>query len=296
MGRSFLTQPFSRSNKRAWALVALVAGIGALVGTSARGLVSGTRSIRTADPLATAQSSQTGLRVLFIGNSFTYFNAMPSMVATLAATTRGAHQRIIAVQYAPGGSHLAQAANDPALLKLLARVRWNVVVLQEQSQVPALPYWLVHQSLPAVQVLTKLIRHDGAVPVLFETWGYRMGDRDNYPADSYAAMQGRLDRGYAYLARKAHIAIVPVGDIWDLALTHHPGLPLWSLDGRHPSLEGSYLTASAFADALSALPPGAGSRGGPARSTYSAGLNPATAASLRQIAAEGIHQEFPAAR
>jgi hypothetical protein len=51
-------------------------------------------------------------------------------------------RRVFTVQYDPAGSQLHDAAAGPQLLELLHRVRWNIVVLQEQSQLPALPYWL----------------------------------------------------------------------------------------------------------------------------------------------------------
>lgn len=166
MRRSILTEPWQRSSRRAWALVVVVAAIGALIRISVRGLVLNANASAPADPLAVVRSREPGLRVLFIGNSFTSFNSMPTMVEQLAGANRDTPRRLFAVEYAPGGSHLANAAHDPALLRLISSVRWDIVVLQEQSQVPALPYWLVHQSLPAVQTLTRLIRRDGARPVL----------------------------------------------------------------------------------------------------------------------------------
>ncbi len=150
MGRSFLTEPWNRSSGRAWALTLVVAVIGVLVGVGVRGLVSNAPAGRPVDPLAAVRSREQGLRVLFIGNSFTYFNSMPTMVEQLAEENPRTPRKVLAVQYAPGGSHLANAAQDPALLRLITSVHWNIVVLQEQSQVPALPHWLEHQSLPAV--------------------------------------------------------------------------------------------------------------------------------------------------
>jgi hypothetical protein len=170
MGRSFLMQPWNRTGKRAWALGVLAAALGVPIGLAARGPLIG-HPRHPADPLAAVRSRVPGLRVLFIGNSFTYFNQMPSMVGQLAGATPQTHRRVFAVEYAPAGSHLAYVARDPVLHGLLTSVHWNIVVLQEQSQVPALPYWLVNQSLPAVRTLTDAIRRDGALPVLFETWG-----------------------------------------------------------------------------------------------------------------------------
>lgn len=51
-------------------------------------------------------------------------------------------------------------------------------------------------------------------------------------------MQNRLRDGYAYLARQDHVAVVPVGDAWSVALAQRPASPLWDSDGHYPSLEG----------------------------------------------------------
>lgn len=296
MRRSILTEPWQRSSRRAWALVVVVAAIGALIGISVRGLVLNAKASAPADPLAVVRSREPGLRVLFIGNSFTSFNSMPTMVEQLAGANRDTPRRLFAVEYAPGGSHLANAAHDPALLRLISSVHWDIVVLQEQSQVPALPYWLVHQSLPAVQTLTRLIRRDGARPVLFETWGYERGDLANFASDTYAAMQRRLHNGYAYLARRQHIVVVPVGETWSRALAEWPSLALWDNDGHHPSLDGSYLTAAAFNAAFDLLDPQWSDGADPALSTFTAGLDVNTAESIRQIAYGTVRKAFSSAR
>jgi hypothetical protein len=292
MRRAILTEPVDWSSRRTWALIVAVAAIGALATFAVRGLVSSANSSRPADPLAAVQSRGPGLKVLFIGNSFTSSNAMPTMVKQLAADSPGAARKVIALAYAPGGSRLSRAVHDPWLLRLLRGVHWNIVVVQEQSQLPALPYWLVNETAPALRTLTSLIRRDGARPVLFETWGYEHGDLANLPGDSYAAMQGRLRYGYAYLGGAEGIGIVPVGDAFGRALAARPSLALWADDGHHPSLEGSYLAAATFNAALDLLAPGHGPDADPDRATFTAGLDAGTAAWLRQIASDTVRQEL----
>jgi hypothetical protein len=284
-----LTQPFDSSGRGAWTLLFVVAAIAALIGKPLGEALLTPHTRRTGDPLAAIRSREPGLRVLFIGNSFTYFHSMPTMIEQLAAGNPQMPRRVLVYQYAPGGSHLADAARDPALVRLVTSVRWNIIVLQEQSQVPALPYWLSNESLPAVRSLTSLIRRDGALPVLFETWGYQRGDLENFGSDSYPAMQERLHDGYADLAQGQRITIVPVGDTWSTALAERPSLPLWDTDGHHPSLEGSYLTAAVFNTAFDLLDRKSHVRD-PALSTYTAGLDPRTAEWLRQVAAGAVPQ------
>ena len=88
--------------------------------------------------VALARSTRPGLRVLFVGNSLTYSNDMPALVHDLAAADPAATP-IYAVEYTAGAWRLKAAASDRGLYRLLHEVRWDDVVLQEQSAIPSLP-------------------------------------------------------------------------------------------------------------------------------------------------------------
>jgi hypothetical protein len=131
--------------------------------------------------------------------------------------------------------------------------------------------------------LRRFIRSDGARAVLFETWAYEHGDLMNVPGDTLAAMQTRLHDGYGYLAQQESVPVAVVGDAWAQALREQPEARLWTTDGKHPSLEGSYLAAVVIAAAvLPAEPSGptAHAIGG----GYTAELDPSAATWLQQVA------------
>jgi len=71
------------------------------------------------------------IRVLFIGNSFTYYNDMPQMLEAMAASRNGPVIRTTMV--ASGGATLEDHWRDTAARSLLQRGRWDWVVLNEQS-------------------------------------------------------------------------------------------------------------------------------------------------------------------
>ena len=162
------------------------------------------------------RSGRPGVRVLFVGNGFTAAYAMPAMVRELAAAAPGA-SAIFAVLYWRGGSTLAQAARDSRLVDLLAHERWDYVVLQEQSQIPARPDVREAQMLPAAAKLDGLAESAGAQTVLFETWGREHGDSGAVPGDTYAAMQTRLDEGYLEASAMLEASVAPVGRAWATA-------------------------------------------------------------------------------
>jgi hypothetical protein len=226
--------------------------------------------------IALARGNRPGLRVLFVGNSFTFENSLPALVHDLAAGDPGARP-IFSVEYAAPGWSLHQAAKDDGLTKLLREVHWDVVVLQEKSWLLSLPEERWRRSTyPFARDLHQKISATGARTILFMTWGYALGDRWNEPHDTYAAMQARLAAGYSRLGLELGARVAPVGLAWAEALRREPGLELWADDGKHPGRNGSYLAACVFYAALTGRDP--------ARSGFAAGLDPEQARFLQQVA------------
>jgi hypothetical protein len=227
-----------------------------------------------------ARSNRAGLRVLFVGNSMTFANSMPSTVRRLAAAD-GSSRRMFVVQYTRGGWTWARAARDDGLRELLHEVRWDVVVLQEQSQMLSFsPYRQRAETYPAARALAAGVSAAGARTLLFMTWGHRSGDRRNVPGDSYAAMQARVRDGYRALAEELDADVAPVGIAWAEAFRRRPSLALWAPDGSHPSRLGSYLTACVFYAVLAGRPP--------TSSTFTADIAPGDARFLQRVAASAV--------
>jgi hypothetical protein len=236
--------------------------------------------------IALARSARPGLRVLFVGNSFTFRNGLVAMVHDLAVSDRGGPQ-LFAVEYAAPGWTLENASRSSGLHHLLDDVHWDAVVLQEQSQLLSFPRadWQ-RETLPFAQALHDRVAHNGARTLLFMTWGYRLGDRHNLPQDTFVAMQQRLVGGYSELGADLPASIAPAGLAWAEALQQRPTLDLWESDGKHPNVAGSYLAACVFYNVLTGRDA--------ARSTFTAGLQPAGAHFLQKIA-DGVAKGRPAA-
>src|SRR5262249_31669738 len=78
------------------------------------------------------------LRILFIGNSYTYVNDLPATLARIAATA-GVPPSILTDQIAQPGARLGDYwnADGGAALKKIDERGWTHVVLQAQSVEPA---------------------------------------------------------------------------------------------------------------------------------------------------------------
>jgi hypothetical protein len=234
--------------------------------------------------LGLVRGNRPGLRVLFIGNSFTARNSMIAMMRKLGEGVPHGDP-IFSVAYAPGGSTLENAVDDRRLTNLLEREPWNDVLLQEQSQIPSRPGTREALMFPAATRLDRMAKRVGARTILFMTWGYEHGDRDALPADTYQAMQTRLVEGYMELSGRLRGALIaPVGLAWEDAIATQPSLDLWAADGRHPSKKGSYLAACVFYTLLS--------HRDATGSNFTAGLPRDQARSLQDIAQRSVRQLY----
>ncbi|HPF91194.1 MAG TPA: hypothetical protein PLL57_11085 [Flavobacteriales bacterium] len=221
-------------------------------------------------------------RTFFIGNSYTYTNDLPNTLRLLALSLG---DTIMVSSSTPGGatfqSHVASATTVDAI----NLEHWDFVVLQEQSQLGALPFEITSTEASADQ-LVELIRSNDpcSMPVFYMTWGRRDGDDLNCASFpfmcTYAGMQQALTANYGALAEEYDAFTAPVGEAWRMVRATHPEIELYVSDGSHPSPAGTYLAASVFYCTLfqeSCVP-----------SAYTAGLDPGIASILRDIASEVV--------
>ena len=258
------------------AVVGVVLGFALYSGLVHIGLARSLLAPNLRGDIALARSDRPGIRVLFVGNSFTFTNSLPALVHELAAGDTGATP-IFSVEYAAGGWSLHQANEDEGLDKLLQEVHWDVVVLQEKSWVLSLPedHWR-RETYPAARDLHEKISAVGARTVLFMTWGYVRGDRWHEPHDTYAAMQARLADGYSELGAELGAQVAPAGLAWAEALRREPSLHLWAGDGQHPGRLGSYLAACVFYAMFSGREP--------TQSSFTAGIQLGQARLFQRVA------------
>jgi hypothetical protein len=181
-------------------------------------------------------------RVLFLGDSFTYVNDLPSTFAGLAES---AGRPVQVAMVANGGETLAQQAASSDSLDEIASQGWTYVVLQEQSETPATAVGRDDYTYPAASALASRAEAVGAVPLLFMTWAHK----DGLPVSglpSYEAMQQQIDSAYLVIADELNVPVAPVGFTWYLVRHDHPDIDLWQDDGVHPSVAGTYLAACVF--------------------------------------------------
>jgi len=216
-------------------------------------------------------------RVLFVGNSYTAFGGEHSLdVCYTKLFQEKFSDDVVVKKHTVGGASLElhlESARTGALKELLSE-GWDVVVLQDQSQIPGFPkhntQW--RSSRDAAVELAGLIDAAGAETRLFMTWGRKAGDASNrvrYP--DYERMQDRLAEGYAAYADAIQdagfeVQVVGVGEAWRWIhqQSREGGDPLaeealfsrlYLGDGSHPSALGTYLAAASFLAVLTGESP-----------------------------------------
>jgi hypothetical protein len=192
-------------------------------------------------PSCAEQAHTAPCRILFIGNSYTFVNKLPLMFKRLAAS---GHHRVHTGLLASPGESLAQHVASPATFRTIGEFPWNIVVLQERGEYPAVAAYRESETYPAARDLVRKVRATGARPLFFLTWAQEHG----WPAFGldYTAEQAELDRVYEALGHQLDAAVAPVGAAWweTLRRLHDPRL--WIADGTHPTVQGSYLAACVF--------------------------------------------------
>ncbi|HSC77738.1 MAG TPA: SGNH/GDSL hydrolase family protein [Candidatus Acidoferrales bacterium] len=179
---------------------------------------------------AAGQTQPAKLRVLFIGNSYTYFNDLPGLVERLSAA---AGQPIEARGVVEAGATLEHHWSVGLALKRIQQGGWDFVVLQEQSGRPVLDKPRMFEYARAFDA--EIQKHGGRT-VLFLTW----------PRQSRPELQPQITQAYDQLARELGAEVAPVGSAWQKVLQRNPNMELYLPDGAHPSLAGSYLGACVF--------------------------------------------------
>jgi hypothetical protein len=182
--------------------------------------------------IATAASAQhqaaATTRVPFIGNSYTYYNEMPWLFEQIAKS-RGMELRTnMSIE---GGATLKRLWDEGRAPEAIRQARFDYVVIQPQSsEIVRMP----DETRTYARMFIKSIRETGAQPIFFAPW----------PPAQFASSQVQFRTAYRTLASALHVRLAPVDASWQAV--KWGGAELYSADGSHPNLNGSYLAACVF--------------------------------------------------
>jgi len=187
--------------------------------------------------------AQSPKRVLFVGNSYTYFWNLHLQVQALSQQNEGSE--LLSRASTSGGVNLGQhwrGERDLRSRALIGSGEYDVVILQDHSRraIDA-PDSLMHYG----KLMAQSAQENGAEVYFYVTWAREW--------DPY--MQEPILETYREVARQTNADIIPVGPAWERARALRPELELYDPDGSHPSPVGTYLIACVMYGALTGESP-----------------------------------------
>ena len=226
---------------------------------------------------------------IFIGNSFFYYNNSlhnhfmqllrsadadyKFRVTSVTISGSGADWHDVDSYFRPNaiGTYSFDVNNNIVFNKI-DRL-FDLAIMMDCSQCP------VHPQLKSTfsefsKKHSDTVRKHGAVPVLFMSWAY---------ADK-PEMTTELAEAYTRAGNDNGAFVVPVGLAFAKSSQRRPELNLYAADKRHPSLAGTYLAACTLYASLF--------KKSPVDLKYTAGLDPASARLLQEVAWETVQDFF----
>jgi hypothetical protein len=183
-------------------------------------------------------------KVLFIGNSLTYFNDQPGTFWNLAATSG---LKTYVEQATIPGAQLEDHLNSAFTMQKIQRYAWDVVVLQVVNTDMAFvaSHGVVTVTL---QVFLNKIREQNTKVRLFCFLPFAGPDGISDDQYSYDYEQGQtmFRDGTLTVAKKLDLMVAPVGWAWRSVRQNRPDINLYAADQIHPSAAGSYLGACVY--------------------------------------------------
>jgi len=180
--------------------------------------------------------SQDTIRILFIGNSYTFANTglnAPELPLRLKEMGRLYGKTIITDFAGAGGVTLEKTWKTGKAVTKINTASYNYVVLQEHSMGTIFNSGKFEMYS---QKFSELISENKARPVFYMTWA-----RQNRPT-----MIDTISREYIKMAEELNAIVVPCGYAWDMAGSQYPLIPLYQSDLSHARPEGVLLNTFVF--------------------------------------------------
>jgi hypothetical protein len=190
--------------------------------------------------------AQDSLTILFIGNSYTYVNDLPSVTNSI---TTSLGDKLTFDSRTQGGASFAVHVGNASTYTSIHSKPWDYVVIQGQSQELSFPTSQVNtDSEPFIEQLADSIHASKYCSqiFMFMTWGRQNGDPQWDSIATYNGMQERLTNTAERMADSINSSISPVGVAWKYVRDHYPAINLYNADQSHPSYEGTYLAGCVF--------------------------------------------------
>ncbi|MGI5894091.1 MAG: hypothetical protein ACOX6P_05805 [Candidatus Merdivicinus sp.] len=172
-------------------------------------------------------------KILFIGNSHTYFNDMPQMLSELY---RMAGEDVHVTMLTQGGMTLDWHCQQEQTAFNLRYGGYDFCILQQAAH----PFAGYAALSDGIQHIRALARENPPRFVLYMTWAEKAKPEN----------QAEMSAAYRQTAAEQELLLAPVGDRWQRFRVVHPETELYFTDGAHASPAGSLLAACTIYTAI----------------------------------------------
>jgi len=194
------------------------------------------------------------LKILFIGNSHTFFFDLPKIVERMLQIddpnlTTEVESEIV------GGYTWKDHVDSGSAENLIYRTNWDYVVLQENAGVAGFTQAEARDEIyPFALELSELIIENNKATkiILYMTHAYKNGSErcDTNPnVCDYVSMQKEIRRNYIFVSSLFPSEIAPAGMMWNI-ISDKLGINFHNDDGIHPNEKGSQISAATIASTI----------------------------------------------
>lgn len=180
-----------------------------------------------------SQSDQTA-NILFIGNSLTYTNDLPSLVEKVAKT-KGILVNTKMIAFPNYG--LEDHWNDKEIHKLIKSKNYDYVIVQ---QGPSSQEYGRTSLLEYGNKINNLCNENKTKLVFFMVW----------PSKRYYHTYNGVIKNYTNTADQLSALLCPVGKVWKAHFDETNDFSYFGVDGFHPSLKGSKIAAEVIVESI----------------------------------------------
>ncbi len=228
-----------------WGLALLVAACGSPPRAVPDGAAGAPARDGSGEPdAADAAPAARALRVLFVGNSYTFVNDLPGTVQAILGATLPGGSEVESVT--AGGARLADHWASTGARARIERGELDAVVLQGQSLEPLAS---AADFQDHAMRFAGALAASGARGVWFATWARR--DVEAPPEALWPAIEAE----YALAAARNGDALARVGAAFEIAMLAMPDVALLAEDRSHPTPAGTLLASCVIARAITGVDP-----------------------------------------
>lgn len=193
-----------------------------------------------------AENVEKTYKILFIGNSHTYYNDMPEMFKSLA-NADGINCEVSSITASSYKlSKFADKSNEygKQVYDALTNASWDYVVLQENREILVEN---VHKAEKAVKTLSSLVKNAGAKMIIYATQPNNIGSTFTVNSTSLyltdLQIEQILTRNNFKIANEYNGLVATSGTNFMRVLQDYPEISMYKSDNLHPTVAGSYLAA-----------------------------------------------------